>query len=94
MGGLPKPLHDTPDARINYNSSLLGDLEPYAYGEPQYLSSQTSYLNIPSKVQKIVPLLYLPDLDKVDSFRLNHPIDDGDIVFACGWTETRRCALG
>ena len=82
MGGLPKPLHDTPDAKINYNSSLLGDLEPYAYGEPGYLSSQTSYLNIPHKVQKIVPSLYLPELDKVDSFRLNHPIDDGDIVFA------------
>ena len=82
MGGLPTPLHDTPDAKINYNNSLLGDLEPYAYGEPGYLSSQTSYLNIPHKIQKIVPSLYLPELDKVDSFRLNHPIDDGDIVFA------------
>jgi hypothetical protein len=82
MGGLPTPLHDTPDAKINYNSTLLGDLEPYAYGEPGYLSSQTAYLNIPHKIQKIVPALYLPELDKVDSFRLNHPIDDGDIVFA------------
>jgi hypothetical protein len=82
MGGLPTPLHDTPDAKINYNSSLLGDLEPYAYGEPGYLSSQTSYLNIPHKIQKIVPSLYLPEVDKVDNFRLNHPIDDGDIVFA------------
>ncbi len=34
MGGLPTPLHDTPDAKIIYNSSLLGDLEPYACGEP------------------------------------------------------------
>ena len=36
-GGLPAPLHDTVDGRINYNSSLLGDIEPYAYGEPGYL---------------------------------------------------------
>jgi hypothetical protein len=82
MGGLPTPLHDTPDGKINYNSSLLGDLEPYAYGEPGYQSSQTAYLNIPHKVQKIVPFLYLPEPDRVDSFRLNHPIDDGDIAFA------------
>ena len=39
-GGLPAPLHDTPDARINYNRALLGDISPYAYGEPGYLSSQ------------------------------------------------------
>jgi hypothetical protein len=81
MGGLPTPLHDTPDGRINYNSSLLGDLEPYAYGEPGYLSSQSSYLNIPHKIQKIVPFLFLPNPDGTDSFRLNHPIDDGDIAF-------------
>ena len=82
MGGLPRPLHDTPDGKINYNSSLLGDLEPYAYGEPGYLSSQTSYLNIPHKIQKIVPFLYLPETDGTGSVRLNHPIDDGDVVFA------------
>lgn len=81
MGGLPTPLHDTPDGRINYNSSLLGDIEPYAYGEPGYLSSQNSYLNIPHKIQKIVPFLFLPNPDGTDSFRLNHPIDDGDIAF-------------
>lgn len=37
-GGLPAPLHDTPDARINYGTTLLGDISPYAYGEPGYLS--------------------------------------------------------
>jgi hypothetical protein len=57
---LPAPLHQTADARINYNSSLLGDLTPYAYGKPGYLSSQSAYLNIPHKVQKIVPVVYLP----------------------------------
>ena len=79
-GGLPTPLHDTPDAKINYNSSLLGDLEPYAYGEPAYLSTQTSYLNIQHKIQKIVPGLFLPEPDGTGNFQLNHPIDDGDVA--------------
>ena len=81
-GGLPNPLHDTVDGRINYNSSLLGDIEPYAYGEPGYLSSQNAYLNIPHRIQKIVPCLYLPEPHDNKSFTLNHPIDDGDIAFA------------
>ena len=80
-GGLPNPLHDTVDGRINYNSSLLGDLEPYAYGEPGYLSSQNAYLNIPHRVQKIVPYLFLPSPDGSENFRLDHPIDDGDVAF-------------
>jgi hypothetical protein len=58
--GLPAPLHDTADARINYNSTLLGNLDPYAYGEPGYLSSQTSYVNTPHRIQKIIPPLRLP----------------------------------
>jgi hypothetical protein len=69
------------DGKINYNSSLLGDLEPYAYGEPGYLSSQTAYLNIPHKIQKIAPSLFLPEPDGTGSFKLNHAIDDGDIAF-------------
>lgn len=60
QGGLPAPLHDTADARINYNSTLLGDLTPYAYGEPGYLSSQVSYVNQPHRIQKIIPPLRLP----------------------------------
>lgn len=81
MGGLPAPLHDTADGRINYNSSLLGDVQPYAYGEPGYLSSQNAYLNIPHRIQKIVPYLFLPSPDATDNFKLYHPIDDGDIAF-------------
>ena len=82
-GGLPRPLHDTADARINYNSTLLGNLNPYAYGEPGYLSSQTAYLNIPHKLQKFVPVVYLPEAKKgaTDFFDLSHAVDDGDLVF-------------
>jgi len=80
-GGLPAPLHDTPDGKINYNSTLLGDLQPYAYGEPAYQSSQNAYLNTPHRVQKIVPLLFLPEPDGGDLFRLSHAIDDSDLAF-------------
>ena len=82
-GGLPAPLHDTADARINYGSSLLGDLTPYAYGEPGYLSSQNAYLNIPHKIQKIVPVVFLPEAKRPakDIVDVSHPIDDGDIAF-------------
>lgn len=82
-GGLPQPLHETPDARINYGSSLLGNLTPYAYGEPGYLSSQNAYLNIPHKIQKIVPVVYLPEAKNParDLVDLSHPIDDGDLAF-------------
>ena len=81
MGGLPAPLHDTADARINYNSSLLGDIAPYAYGEPGFLSSQTAYLNIPHRIQKVIPTLYLPEPMDKSSFRLCHPVDEGDLAF-------------
>ena len=82
-GGLPRPLHDTADARINYNSSLLGNLTPYAYGEPGYLSSQTAYLNIPHKIQKIVPVVFLPEarVGTTEFIDLPHPVDDGDLAF-------------
>jgi hypothetical protein len=82
-GGLPQPLHETPDARINYGSSLLGNLTPYAYGEPGYLSSQNAYLNIPHKIQKIVPVVYLPEAKNParDIVDLSHPIDDADLAF-------------
>lgn len=82
-GGLPQPLHERPDARINYGSSLLGDLTPYAYGEPGYLSSQNAYLNIPHKIQKIVPKVFLPEakVGARDFFDLSHPVDDGDLAF-------------
>lgn len=82
-GGLPAPLHDTADARINYNSTLLGDVQPYAYGEPGYQSSQNGYLNIPHRIQKICPVLHLPEARQKaqGTFELSHSIDDGDIAF-------------
>jgi hypothetical protein len=70
-----------PAARINYSSDLLGDISPYDYGKPTNLSDQTSYLNIPHKIAKIVPQLNLPNANSEGSFPLSHAVDIGDIGF-------------
>ena len=59
-GGLGHGMNAVADARINYNSTLFGDLTPYAYGKPGRLSSQTAYLAIPHMLQKVVPVLSVP----------------------------------
>lgn len=82
MSGMPYGLDGNPDARINYNSTLLGDIDPYAYGEPSRLSTQSSYINIPNRIQKVIPVMTLPDVDHSNpSFVLSHSIDDGDVCF-------------
>lgn len=37
--GMPAGFNGTPDAKIDYSSSLLGNMDPYAYGEPGTHSS-------------------------------------------------------
>ena len=79
--GLPAPLHDTPDGRINYGSTLLGDLSPYAYGEPGTSSSQQGYQNHPHRIQKFIPMIWLPEPAGDECFPLSHPVDDSDVAF-------------
>jgi hypothetical protein len=83
LDGLPAPLHDTADGRINASDSLLGNLAPYAYGEPGYQSSQVSYVNHPHRIQKIFPELRLPRglYLTQDDFPISHTVDDSDIAF-------------
>lgn len=82
-GGLPNGFNGTTDAQINYNSTLLGDVNPYEYGPPKRLANQTAYVNVPHKIQKIVPNLRLPEArEGTQTFRLSHAIDDGDVAFA------------
>lgn len=71
------------DAKINYNSTLLGDLAPYAYGKPGRLSSQTAFLAIPHMLQKVVPVLSIPSSQWpcTDVTKLYHSVDDGDVAF-------------
>ena len=79
---LPSPYNAHTDARINYGSTLLGDVKPYTYGEPSHLQDQTAFMAIPHKVPKIVPELRLPEARPTDqTFLLSHGIDDGDVAF-------------
>jgi hypothetical protein len=82
-GGLGHGMNAIADARINYNSTLLGDLTPYAYGKPGRLSSQTAYLAIPHMLQKVVPVLSVPSAQYPgdQTTRLYHAVDDGDVAF-------------
>ena len=70
-----------PNAKINYNSDLLGGISPYEYGEPDHLSSQTSYTNVAHRIQKIVPCIQLPNANSEGTFPLSHGVDNGDIGF-------------
>ena len=60
-GGYPEGFNSVADGKINFASTLLGDLNPYAYCEAARLSSQTAYMNIPHVCQRIVPSLELPE---------------------------------
>jgi len=74
----------TPDGRINQGSSLFSDMEPYAYGKGDRLSTQTAYLANPHNIQKIVPQLRLPDcINSAEHchFTLPHSVTDGDVAF-------------
>ena len=83
--GYPTGFNGAPDGRINFASSLLGDVNPYSYAEADRLSTQTAYLNIPHRVQRIIPSLDLPEAQLFtqggQTFRLSHQLDDGDIGF-------------
>ncbi len=80
---LPNGFNGTTDAKINYGSALLGDISPYEYGPPNRLANQTAYMNVPHKVQKLVPLLRLPEARiGTQTFSLSHAVDDGDISFS------------
>lgn len=81
--GYSNGLNAQADAKINYNSTLLGDLAPYAYGKPGRLSSQTAFLAIPHMLQKVVPVLSLPSAQWPGNeiTKLYHSVDDGDLAF-------------
>jgi hypothetical protein len=87
-----------PDGRINAGSTLFSDMDPYAYGKGDRLSTQTAYLANPHNIQKIVPQLLLPDCNKSDqesTFLLPHSVSDGDVAFSVrfGSSEARTAHL-
>lgn len=78
--GYPAGFNGIPDGKIDYASSLLGDLDPYAYGEAARPGSQASYQPIPHVAQRIVPSLDLPEAQPFNMggsfFRLSHQVRD------------------
>lgn len=84
-------LDGSADARINTQSSLLGDIAPYVYGTSDRLTTQTAYLNTPHNIQKIIPQIMLPDCGMAaaeHTFLLPHAVSDGDIAFAIRFVTT------
>ena len=83
--GYPAGFNGDPDGRINAASTLLGNVDPYAYGDADRLSTQTAYLNVPHRTQRIIPSLQLPEAQPWSAggsfFKLSHQVDDGDIAF-------------
>ena len=83
--GYPAGFNGNPDGRINLASTLLGDVSPYSYAEADRLSTQAAYLNVPHRVQRIVPTITLPEAQAWESggrwFQLSHQVDDGDVAF-------------
>lgn len=69
--------------RIAYPSFKTGNLNPYAYGKNDNRpSTQTSYINHPHRIQKVIPKLFIPSSlpEKMD-LKLEHAIHDGDLCF-------------
>ena len=81
----PAGFNGTPDGKINYNTTLLGDMDPYAYAGPGRLSTQTAYLNIPHVVQRVIPQINLPEAQCGTHgggfMSLTHQVQEGDIAF-------------
>ena len=79
---LPAPYNGSISAKINYNSTLLGDIQPYEIGQPKRIEDQINYVNVPDKVQKIIPPLRLPDARGTGTVTLAHGVANGDVAFS------------
>ena len=81
----PAGVNGDPDGRINFNSELLSGIAPYAYGPGQgRMGADRNYQQIPHRIQKIVPKIFLPyaDVSNVESsLAISHAVDQGDIAF-------------
>ena len=70
------------ETKINYGSTLLGEIGPYDYGRSDHVGNDTSYMNIPNRIAKLVPIVSLPGSNIHEEWiTVTHPIDDGDVAF-------------
>ena len=81
VAGGPAGSDGTPDGRINASSSLLGGVQPYAYGESARAGSDSNYQQIPHRVQYIVMPLHLPAQNGLSTHKVSHVVDNGDLAF-------------
>jgi len=81
----PAGVNGDPDGKINFNSELLSGIAPYAYGPGEgRMGADRNYQQIPHRIQKIIPKLYLPyaDVENTQScVALSHAVDMGDVAF-------------
>lgn len=75
----------TPDGMINETSALLSNVDAYSYGpNSERPSTQTSYVNHPHRIQKVIPKMFLPAAQAVageGDIALEHALADGDLTF-------------
>ena len=90
-GGGPLPtslsgvtgINGDPDGQYNFNSDLLSGVTPYAFGQGR-MGSDRSYQQVPHRMQKIIPKLFLPYADFMhdnELLGLSHSVDQGDVAF-------------
>jgi len=81
----PAGVNGDPDGRINFNSELLAGITPYQKEPGQgRMGSDRNYQQIPHRIQKIVPKLFLPYADESNAqscLALSHAVDQGDVAF-------------
>lgn len=83
VSGGPSGSSGDPDGVINGSGDLLSNIVPYAYATSARTGSDRNYQQIPHRIQKIVPQLFLPpaDMHEPNLFPLSHAVDQGDIAF-------------
>lgn len=91
QGPLPPPTggknteFQNPDGMINESNALLDNVNPYAYGPNKARpSTQTSYVNHPHMVQKVMPKIFIPAAKadhNLPDIPLEHSLYDGDLTF-------------
>lgn len=87
IAGGPAGSNGIADGRYNFNSDLLNGITPYAYGESARMGSDKNYQQIPHRLQKIIPMLYLPAAQQtmlrgMEKVTVSHSVDMGDVAFA------------
>lgn len=83
ISGGPTGSSGDPDGVINGTGDLLSNITPYAYGTSARTGSDRNYQQIPHRIQKIIPQLFLPsaDVHEKNLCPLSHAVDQGDIAF-------------